>query len=196
MTGVNDPHPNETPSEQAVADPEDFFGPESGNGEGEEVDGLVVDPDADADIAEIPEPEPEPEVESVEPEPAAEVQPEPEPEAPVVLAEEPAGAGEAETDGEDKGNKREYVILQEIVLDQDTLADFLKQVKGGIDPIVALVEVHRETVTTAKAALGGAWKAHKDQWEAPPRLAAVSANKLKVRTLKVKTREVTGFEFE
>lgn len=181
MPGVNDPHPNESADtavaeaeQPAVADPEDFFGPEKGEDE------VGVEPTPEAAVEPEPEPEPEPEAAA---EPAA-AQPAP---------SEPQADG---ADEDDKGNKREYVVLQEIALDKELLENLLKEVKGGVKPRAALVEVHRATFTTALAALRDAWNTHKEEWEAPPRLAAVSASKLKVRTMRARTREVTGFDFE
>jgi hypothetical protein len=108
--------------------------------------------------------------------------------------DEPAAESEIEED--ETGNKRAYVVLQEIVLDQDALNELLKAVKGGVPPMKALIEVHRVSVTNPKSALNAAWKRHKDEWVEPPRLAVVTASKIRARKAKPKVREITGYTFE
>jgi hypothetical protein len=105
-------------------------------------------------------------------------------------------AAESEIEEEETGNKRAYVVLQEIVLDQDALNELLKAVKGGVPPMKALIEVHRVSVTNPKSALNAAWKRHKDEWVEPPRLAVVTASKIRARKAKPKVREITGYTFE
>lgn len=184
-TSINQPHPNDqvTDSATAVEDPEDFFASASdddsnGSGDPGEVEAREADNEVEVD-------EEAAEVEAVEPDD----------DDPVAASEPEAVQESAEEDDDDEtGNRREYAVLQEVTLDQDNLNDLLKAVKGGVEPIVALVEVHRATVTNGKAALNGAWKRHKAEWETPPRLVVVTASKIRPRTARPRVREVIGFE--
>lgn len=217
---INDPHPNDAALEESeqVQDPEDFFANGDGEDEGEEqllqprepgddspieagelpegAPAQLVEPVAAEDLAgagpeDIAEPEDgdeaeDGEVEEDDDEPTVEAEPEPDPEASAEVAE----------DDDETGNKRLYVVLQEVKLDQDVLNELLKAVKNGVQPLTALIEVHRTTVTNPKSALNGAWRRHKEEWVEPPRLAVVTASKIRTRTAKPRVREVIGFDFE
>lgn len=194
---INDPHPNDVAEKdpETLQEPEDFFGE---NGEPAELTPREPGDDSPIEPGELPEgasvtlvePVAADELEGVSPEDFAE---------PADEADEPeAEADDADDPDEEEetGNKREYVVLQEVVLDQEILNELSKALKSGEEPMVALVEVHRALVTNPKSALNAAWRRHKSDWVEPPMLAVVTANKVRARKAKPRVREVIGFEFE
>lgn len=205
---INDPHPNDAAVQEAEAqEPEDFFASEEGAEDPE--DETLLEPrepgdDSPIEEGELPEgaevtpgdPVATDDLEGVSPEDFAEPADEPDADAEVNAGEQDEPEADDGDDEEETGNKREYVVLQEVVLDQEVLNELLKAIKSGADPMVALIEVHRVRVTNPKSALNGAWRRHKAEWTEPPRLAVVTASKIRTRKAKPRVREVIGFEFE
>lgn len=204
---VNNPHPNDVAAKdpETSQEPEDFFGE---NGGSAEIEPREPGDDSPIEPGELPEgasvtlgePVAADELEGVSPEDFAEPadeadEPDAEADDAVEPDEDDDEADDSDEEGE-TGNKREYVVLQEVVLDQDILNELSKAIKSGEEPMVAMIEVHRARVTNPKSALNAAWRRHKSDWVDPPMLAVVTANKIRARKAKPRVREVIGFEFE
>lgn len=120
--------------------------------------------------ADVPEPEDTPE-------------PEPEPEPPA----EAARQGSTE---------REYLVHEELELDEKLLKQLLKDIEKG-KPLVVLVEVERVEARTVADAIRTVWKKHGERYgNNGVTLVVGAANRIQRKQVKVKPPKVTQDSLE
>jgi hypothetical protein len=103
-------------------------------------------------------------------------------------APEPARQGTTE---------RDYLVHEELVLDQEMLAQLAKGLKDGDEPLTVLLEVERVEARTVADAIRVVWKKHGKRYgQDGVALVVAAANRLQRKTVKPVPPKITKDSLE